>query len=602
MHKAFSKFLFVALISSLVALASLSDASASPTTITITSPTNGDSVFTTSTVSVTGTASDPDGIKKVEVSSDGGMTFSPATTNNGFANWSFTIPYTGSITIIAKATSNTGLFGVTSIPTNDYLYDIAVNSLTDTIYATDYTERNSFGSDQVSEINGSTNKVINTIPVDGYSRGVAVNSLTNTLYVASSSSYGGTAFMGPILAPNSGSNIVSVIDIPLGKVVDKIHVGIDPQGVAVDASHNKIYVANSGSNSISIINGLTDKVIKTIPIISTNPSTNPPVNPFDIAIDSSHNKIYVSDSGSDSISVISSLTDNIIKTIHIMPTNPITFRTANPSAIAVDSSHNKIYASSSDSNFIAIIDGTTYKIIKRIQIIHPSGVAVDSSTNTIYVASRDCTSQNNYNYVDASCNVIVINGETNEIIKTVSVEADPYGVAVNPGTHTVYVANSLDWARGVYIPPNALPQTSVSAINGNYESVSTSVSFTVTKASSNNNPTISELDPCFKGNHLICKLNFITFREIAQCYGNFPGSCTIDCISCPPDITKEIMTEIQQGFPPLKQVQAGIPLKNIVAAKGQVLITNDIRDSPASVTEETAKMLMSNGDTNWHFP
>jgi len=309
--------------------------------------------------------------------------------------------------------------------------------------------------------------------------------------------------MGPILAPNSGSNIVSVIDIPLGKVVDKIHVGIDPQGVAVDASHNKIYVANSGSNSISIINGLTDKVIKTIPIISTNPSTNPPVNPFDIAIDSSHNKIYVSDSGSDSISVISSLTDNIIKTIHIMPTNPITFRTANPSAIAVDSSHNKIYASSSDSNFIAIIDGTTYKIIKRIQIIHPSGVAVDSLTNTIYVASRDCTSQNNYNYVDASCNVIVINGETNEIIKTVSVEADPYGVAVNPGTHTVYVANSLDWARGVYIPPNALPQTSVSAINGNYESVSTSVSFTVTKASSNNNPTISELDPCFKGNHLI---------------------------------------------------------------------------------------------------
>jgi len=48
-----------------------------------------------------------------------------------------------------------------------------------------------------------------------------------------------------------------------------------------------------------------------------------------------------------------------------------------------------------------------------------------------------------------------------------------------------------------------------------------------------------------------------------------------------PPITKETLLEIQQEFPPLKQVKAGILSEDIVATKGQVLITNDHRDYPA---------------------
>lgn len=73
------------------------------------------------------------------------------------------------------------------------------------------------------------------------------------------------------------------------------------------------------------------------------------------------------------------------------------------------------------------------------------------------------------------------------------------------------------------------------------------------------------------------------------------------CLTCPPFITKEILFDIQQEFPPLKQVQAGIDLKDIVAAKGQVLIINDHRVSPASVTQKTAKILISRSDANWRY-
>ncbi len=44
-------------------------------------------------------------------------------------------------------------------------------------------------------------------------------------------------------------------------------------GVAVNPATNRIYVANSGANSVTVINGSTDSVITTITTgIGTNPA------------------------------------------------------------------------------------------------------------------------------------------------------------------------------------------------------------------------------------------------------------------------------------------------------------------------------------------
>ena len=108
----------------------LQTAFASPPTITITSPSNG-AVLGAGPVTVTGTASDPTGIQKVEVSVDS-SSFSLAT---GTTSWSFT---TGSLTsgphtIVAKATSNAGLVGITSVAVGFFPHGVAVNPSTNTI-------------------------------------------------------------------------------------------------------------------------------------------------------------------------------------------------------------------------------------------------------------------------------------------------------------------------------------------------------------------------------------------------------------------------------------------------------------------------------------
>ena len=60
----------------------------------------------------------------------------------------------------------------------------------------------------------------------------------------------------------------------------------------------------------------------------------------------------------------------------------------------------------------------------------PSGVAVDPATGTVYVAN---SSGNTVSVIDAS---------TNTVTATISVGQGPSGVAVDPATGTVYVTNS----------------------------------------------------------------------------------------------------------------------------------------------------------------
>ncbi len=96
--------------SGLVAATASTDTS--PPTASITSPSDGDTVIAGVPLTVTGTATDSGGgrVAGVEVSTDGGATWHPA---SGHASWSYTFTpqTTGSLTIQARATDdsvNTG--------------------------------------------------------------------------------------------------------------------------------------------------------------------------------------------------------------------------------------------------------------------------------------------------------------------------------------------------------------------------------------------------------------------------------------------------------------------------------------------------------------
>lgn len=109
-----------------------------------------------------------------------------------------------------------------------------------------------------------------------------------------------------------------------------------------------------------------------------------------------------------------------------------------PTGIAVNSKTNTIYLSNFNDKSLIVVNGETNEIVVTIKVgERPHGVDVNEQTNTVYVA----------NYLSDS--VSVIDGSNNQIITTIPVGQNPWGVGVNETTNRVYVANEFDFTVSV---------------------------------------------------------------------------------------------------------------------------------------------------------
>lgn len=69
-----------------------------------------------------------------------------------------------------------------------------------------------------------------------------------------------------LYVPCGGANRVDVIDLTTNQKIDEIAVGVDPSSCTLSLDNRKLYVTNFGAGTVSVINTATDTVIKTIPL------------------------------------------------------------------------------------------------------------------------------------------------------------------------------------------------------------------------------------------------------------------------------------------------------------------------------------------------
>jgi YVTN family beta-propeller protein len=219
---------------------------------------------------------------------------------NPSSNWIYvTNINAGTVSVIDGITNKvTNTIAVGRAP-----YGIAVNPLTNKIYVTNIQ------SSTVSVIDGRVNKIITTIPVGKSPVGVSVNTITNTIYVT-----------------NHLSNNVSIVDGKTNKLSTTIGVGSSPVGIAVNPLTNKIYVTNIQSSTVSVIDGRVNKVTKNItvnpslrrvegagdPVLNMPILTQFPLIASLVAVNSLSNMVYVTNTGSDTVSVIDGNKDTVI--------------------------------------------------------------------------------------------------------------------------------------------------------------------------------------------------------------------------------------------------------------------------------------------------
>ena len=151
------------------------------------------------------------------------------------------------------------------------------------------------------------------------------------------------------------------------KSSSNIPVGSKPNSIAFGLGN--IYVTNSGSNTISVIDGKTNKVVATIPVGASPHGV--------VALDSpvgGFSTIYVTNSGSNTISVIDGKTNKVVATIPVG---------ASPHDI-IGSMLGKLYVTNSGSNTISVIDGKTNKVVATIPVgSHPNSLYKTSDNRTI---------------------------------------------------------------------------------------------------------------------------------------------------------------------------------------------------------------------------
>ena len=277
-------------------------------------------------------------------------------------------------------------------------------------------------------VNGNDNTLVMTItasfPASPISapNGVAANNTSRKIYVA-----------------NSGRRSVLVINADSMAVVKEISgLGPGPTGIAVDEGSNLVYVTNFADTeigqSVSIINGASDTLSTTIGLDQQYP--------YGIALDLAQHRAYVTHRWGDSPHYVS-----VIDTLGLGTIKYTDYPMSEIAGIAVRPANSSVFVAQRENSqgnpSLAIFDytgGVFHKLLPWSTGLplywngqyygKPIGVAYNPATDRVFV--------NSYN----QSSVVVVDAASLQVLTALSVGSNPdMGVAVNPNTSMVYVAN-----------------------------------------------------------------------------------------------------------------------------------------------------------------
>lgn len=256
----------------------------------------------------------------------------------------------------------------------------------------------------IYELDGSDLRITDSISVGKHLPfGITLNNSTQTLYVG-----------------HSLQNAISAIDLKTkkqtlisgGKEKSKI------RELAVDEKTNKIYVSDHGNPSIWQVDGKTNTYEKSFDKAGAYL--------IGLGVDSKRGRVYGTD-GQDmkgNILVFDSKTgalSNSFKTWSYCPLN-----------IALDLKQNRIFVSQSNDNNITILDGESGDIIDKVYLgfnTSPIGLVYDETNDLVYTANR------------VKQEVAVVDAKTYKVLDRIPTDGLPNTISLDQKTGIIFVTN-----------------------------------------------------------------------------------------------------------------------------------------------------------------
>ena len=306
-----------------------------------------------------------------------------------------------------------------------------------------------------------------TVVLSGSPGFSAVNPKTDTVYIA-------IQCVHTDCLPGPPEHVVDIVNTAKcnGKdhsgcrVTGTIRVGTGPLGVAVDPRTDTIYVTNGNDNTVSVINGarcngMTTRGCATAVVATIKVGTFPVADAFNPAT----RTVYVANP-TGSISVINAATCNATTTSGCgRPARSIPDKRG-PAWIDIDRATGTVYVAdggtSSPGDTVSVINGRTCnghtgrgcRVLATVTVgANPFWVAVDQATNTVYTANHDGVTGGQAAASGAHGSVSVINGAWCNAQVTSGCHQAPAevpagdgtgAVAADDGLHTVFAVNEFD--------------------------------------------------------------------------------------------------------------------------------------------------------------
>jgi YVTN family beta-propeller protein len=223
-----------------------------------------------------------------------------------------------------------------------------------------------------------------------------------------------------------------------------IPVGISPHFVAVSPSGDRLYVTNFGSETVSVIDTNTLMVIRS-PITFGS-------GPYGVAVTPNGARVYVSNYRSGTVSVIDTATNSAVTTIPVGH---------GPWGVAATPNGARVYVTNIESNDVSVIDTATNAVVRTIQTpTWPNLLAVTPDGSRVYVA----------NFIGGPLGGLSMIDTATYMVITITVGSGPdhagnTGVAVAPNGGQVYLANVTGTVSVISTATNTVVATITAGAN-----------------------------------------------------------------------------------------------------------------------------------------
>ncbi len=279
---------------------------------------------------------------------------------------------------------------VGTVPVGSSPEAIALDAANNTVFVANA------GSNNVSAVSATTDRLVATIPVGGHPDALAFDSNDSEVFVA-----------------NYASDSVTVFNAVNFSFVATIAVGVHPDGAVYDPSTGDVSVANDGSNNVSVISNLSNTVVATVPV---------GVGPAGLAYDFSEGQVFVANSGSNNLSVIPELSNHTVAAITVG---------LDPVGVTYDAATAQVFATNAGSGSVSVISDASDRVVESIPLGNgPAGATADPAKGEVFVANS------------GSNNVSVVSESQDRVVFTLGVGGEPAGLAYAAAQDEVFVTNN----------------------------------------------------------------------------------------------------------------------------------------------------------------